>query len=260
MKRFPEQFSDLLTPFGMRVMKGQVQAALSLFRATPRYFVNLDRVVEKKKARACAELLDKHLYPLLAVEQGKIRPESISEMKYNYTESLNKTMRIKTAFFRRRTSRAYEAAERIGLIQMMRSESFVRFAEVVSGLRLNREWEIQVSCYGHGDYVGPHNDHHPEDELTKRGFIDLHVMFTNDAVAHQYLIYEEKGHFSREVDINKQGALSVYKLPFWHYTTPLTGKRGREQEARRWLLLGTFSIGKEVAEKVRGRMRRNNGS
>ena len=49
MKRFPEQFSDLLTPYGMRVLKGQVQEACSLFRATPHYFVNLDRVIEKKK-------------------------------------------------------------------------------------------------------------------------------------------------------------------------------------------------------------------
>ena len=171
-------------------------------------------------------------------------------MKYNYSESLNKTMQIKTAFFRRRTSRAYQAAEQMGLIQMMQSESFVRFAEVVSGLRLNRAWEIQVSCYGQGDYVGPHNDHHPENELMKRGFIDLHVMFTNHAVAHQYLIYEEKGHLSREVDLNKQGGISVYKLPFWHYTTPLIGKKGREQEARRWLLLGTFSIGEEFAARV----------
>jgi hypothetical protein len=247
MKRFPGQFSDLLTPYGMRVLGGQVQEAVSLFCAKPHYFVNLDRIIDKRKARACSELLDKHLYTHLALEQGRIRPESISEMRYNYDESLNKTMRVKTAFFRRRTSSAYKAAEQTGLIQMMRSESFVRFAEVVSGLRLNRVWEIQVSCYGHGDYVGPHNDHHPENELMRRGFIDLHVMFTNDAVAHQYLVYEEKGHFSREVDINKQGSISVYKLPFWHYTTPLAGKKGREQEARRWLLLGTFSIGKDAA-------------
>ncbi len=39
-----------------------------------------------------------------------------------------------------------------------------------------------------------------------------------------------------------QGAISIYKLPFWHYTTPLWGKPGREDAARRWLLLGTFRI------------------
>ena len=188
------------------------------------------------------DILDKRLYEFLAVEQSTIPKSSISDMKQNYTESLSKVMRIKTAFFHRRTARSYEAAESIGLLKMMRSDSFVRFAEAITGYQLNPEWEIQVSCYGQGDYVGPHNDHHPESETHKKGFIDVHLMFINDAVAHQYLVYEQRGHFSRLVDINKQGAVSVYELPFWHYTTPLVGKKRREGEARRWLLLGTFSI------------------
>jgi hypothetical protein len=32
----------------------------------------------------------------------------------------------------------------------------------------------------------------------------------------------------------------VYRLPFWHYTTPLAAKPGAEATARRWVLLGTF--------------------
>jgi hypothetical protein len=32
----------------------------------------------------------------------------------------------------------------------------------------------------------------------------------------------------------------VYRLPFWHYTTPLVGRPGKEDAARRWVLLGTF--------------------
>ena len=84
---------------------------------------------------------------------------------------------MKTAFFRRRTSRSYQAAETIGLLRMMRSESFVLFAESLTGLKLNRDRGIQVSCYEHGDYAGPHNDHHPESEFLKDGFVDFHVMF-----------------------------------------------------------------------------------
>jgi hypothetical protein len=186
--------------------------------------------------------LDEHLYEFLAVEQRRIPPETITQMKKNYSEQLSKTMRIKTAFFLRKNARSYQAAERIGLLRMMRSESFVRFAEAVTGYELDRPWHVQVSCYEQGDYAGPHNDHHPEFESFRRGFIDLHVMFANDAVAYHYLVYEENQHFSKILDINKQGAVSVYKLPFWHYTTPLAAKRGRERQARRWLLLGTFSI------------------
>jgi hypothetical protein len=155
---------------------------------------------------------------------------------------LAKTMRLKTAFLYRRSARSYQAAERLGLIKMMQSESFAGFAESVSGFKLSRDPNLQVICYEQGDYVGPHNDHHPEDESIRHGFIDFHVMFANSGVAHQFLVYEEKGHFSQAVDVNIQGGVSIYKLPFWHYTTPLMGKAGREQGARRWLLLGSYII------------------
>ncbi len=187
-------------------------------------------------------LMDKHLYEVLTTCHIGIPPDSVSGMKENYKEVLGKTIRFKTAFLQRRTARAYVAAEKLGLLAMMRSESFVRFAEVVTGFTLERDWDVQVTCYGHGDYVGPHNDHHPENELIRDGFIDMHVMFTNDSVAHQYLVYEDKRHFSKMVDVNTQGGVSIYKLPFWHYTTPLWGQPGRENSARRWLLLGSFTI------------------
>jgi len=34
--------------------------------------------------------------------------------------------------------------------------------------------------------------------------------------------------------------VSAYRLPFWHYTTPL---EGRGAKAARWLVLGTFLYG-----------------
>ncbi len=188
------------------------------------------------------QLLDQHLYDHLRVEQRRIAPDSISGMKENYSDTLTKTMHVKTGCLLTKTSKVYRAAERIGLIEMMRSESFARFAEVVTGLRLERNPSMQVSCYQPGDYAGPHNDHHPEFPAIRDGYIDFHVMFANGAVAHHYLVYAEEGHFSKIVDINIHGAISIYKLPFWHFTTPLKAKPGREAEARRWLLLGSFVI------------------
>jgi len=191
------------------------------------------------------QLLDDNLYQSLQVEQCSIPPESITTMEEDYSETLPKTMHIKTAFFRKKSSRAYLAATKIGLLRMMRSKSFVEFAEVVSGFKLDPDYNVQVSCYEPGDYAGPHNDHHPEEEYMKDGFVDFHVMFTNNAVKHQYLVYEHRGHFSKIVDINVQGGISIYRLPFWHYTTPLAAKPGREADARRWLLLATFPILKD---------------
>ncbi|MFS8085925.1 MAG: hypothetical protein ACMG6H_09865 [Acidobacteriota bacterium] len=242
MRRFPTEFSDLLTPRGLRILEGKSPDDCELFTRSDRYFANFSNLIRRDLAEACMRLLDEHLYDSLTIEQSRIPAESIAEMTENYSETLPKTIRIKTAFFKRKTARAYRSAEQVGLLRMMKSESFSRFAESLTGLKLDRELGIQISCYEQGDYAGPHNDHHPEDELYKDGFIDFHVMFRNDAVAHQYLVYEEKGHFSKIVSINVQGGVSVYRLPFWHYTTPLAAKPNQEAEARRWLLLGTFQI------------------
>ena len=187
-------------------------------------------------------LLDEYFYECLRVEQRKIPPESITMMKENYSDTLTKTMHVKTAFLNRKGTPAYQAAEKLGLLGMMRSESFSRFAEAITGYKLDRELNMQVSCYEQGDYAGPHNDHHPEHPSIRNGYIDFHVMFANNGVDHHYLVYAEKGHFSKIVDINVHGAISVYKLPFWHFTTPLAAKPGHEARARRWLLLGSFVI------------------
>jgi len=242
MRRFPTEFAELLSPKGIKILQGKSLNSSGLFKDADAYFANFPNLIKPSVVDDCIRLMDEHLYPNLSIEQRKIPPETITRMKVNYEERLNKTMHIKTAFFRRKDGHAYQAAKRIGLLPMMRSKSFREFAEVVTGFELEEEWGVQVSCYEPGDYAGPHNDHHPENGPLKQGFIDLHVMFANDAVAHHYLVYAEHGHFSKIVNINARGGVSVYQLPFWHYTTPLAAKRGREAEARRWLLLGTFTI------------------
>jgi len=37
-------------------------------------------------------------------------------------------------------------------------------------------------------------------------------------------------------DLAAVGGVTAYRLPFWHYTTPLEG----QPEARRWLVLASF--------------------
>jgi len=50
-------------------------------------------------------------------------------------------------------------------------------------------------------------------------------------------------HFSRIETAARPGRITAYRLPLWHYTTPLVARRGCEAEARRWVLLGTFLYG-----------------
>ena len=68
----------------------------------------------------------------------------------------------------------------------------------------------------------------------------MHLMLATRAVEHQWLVYAKGGHFTEVQGVHTLGGMTVYKLPFWHYTTPLVARPRREQEARRWVLLGTF--------------------
>jgi hypothetical protein len=242
MDSFPSEFADLLNKRGQRLIANPPK--LDVFqkkRATP--IVVFDDVIDERVARRCIELLDRAMYPVIRRMETPIPREWIASMKKNYSDSLKKTVRVKTATLNSRKSYALDAAREIGLAQMMRSQSFGAFAESVVGMPVDKKHSgRQVICYGQGDYSGPHNDHHPESPESRNGFVDLHIMFSNDAVRSQQLVYEERGFLSASHEVSGRSGIAVYRLPFWHYTTPLVGRAGREAEARRWLLLGTFDF------------------
>jgi hypothetical protein len=238
MTRFPREFADLLTRLGRRMLDGRDPTAAGALGAAP--FVALAGAVDASKARAARGLLEAHLAPhLVALAQG-IPPESITGQTRNHQERLIKTVRVRTAYLERRGARAFRAAERIGLVAMTGSESWHRFAEMLAGRALDRQSGRQVLCYGPGDYAGPHTDHHPEDPRARNGYVDMHLTLAGLGVAHQWLVYAEGGHFRHVLDVATAGGITAYRLPFWHYTTPLVAKPGRAREARRWVVLGTF--------------------
>jgi hypothetical protein len=239
--RFPDEFAQMLTNKGLAFLRGTANEACYRIRESPVPFVLLNDVIKPRIAKACVRTLDRYLLPHLTTINSKIPADSISAMDLNYSELLPKTVRVKTAYFQSKTSRSYAAGVRTGLLKMMRSQSLAAFAEMVLGLRVDRVVGCQVICYRQGDYVGPHTDHFPENEALSDGYVDLHVMFTNSAVYHHWLVYEDRRHFSRILNVNVN-AVALYRLPFWHFTTPLIGLSGREEEARRWVLLTTFAL------------------
>jgi hypothetical protein len=105
-------------------------------------------------------------------------------------------VRVKTAALDSKRAKSYARAKELGLIDLLSGESFVAFAEAVAGHKLNRKGGQQVLCYGTGDYAGPHNDHHPEDQGYEKGYLDIHLSLGSPAVEHQYLVYAKSGHFS----------------------------------------------------------------
>ena len=241
MDRFPSEFEDLLNRRGRRLFADAPKLdALVAKRRTP--ILLFDGIIDERVARECIRLLDAAVYPHLRRMHYPIPREALTGLKENYTEKLPKTMRVRTATFGSRKSNIREAAKEIGLADMMNSPSFLRFAQAVTDAPLHsNSWGRQVICYESGDYSGPHNDHHPENEDERNGFIDLHIMFSNDAVAHQLLVYEDRGYLSTAHDVSSRAAVAIYRLPFWHYTTPLIARDGKGSEARRWLLLGSFA-------------------
>lgn len=237
MRRAPAELAELLTPKGRRLLEGRTSLE-PLTRERP--FRSVRDVVDPKKAVALRDLIDRSLSGALTRMEDPIPEWTIAAMQENYAELLPKVVRVRTALLESRRAKAFKIAEEIGLIALLRSESFAQLAEALAGKRLQRSWGIQALCYGPGDYTGPHNDHHPEEEDARDGYIDVHLTLATSSVQSHFLVYAQDGHFTQMQDVNTVGGLTAYRLPFWHYTTPLQARRGKEADARRWVLLGTF--------------------
>ena len=231
----PVEFEDLLNAAGRRVLAGSHPLCGALANPRLRFLARHD-LLDRTRIERVRRTLEQTLVDKLELMERPIPPESISEMRHDYGELLPKTSRSRTIYFESRREPGVKEAERMGLTRMMRSASFRAFAEALAGRNLESGWGLQVLRYGPGDYAGPHNDHHPENKDARGGYIDLHVSLCSPGVDHQWLVYSRAGHFSEIVSVAGPATVTAYRLPFWHYTTPLVGT----PRAGRWVLLGTF--------------------
>jgi len=231
----PVEFEDLLSRAGRRLLAGT--HALCGALADPRTrFLAAEDLLDRTRVARLRRTLEAELPGVLEPIEKPVPPDTIFGMEQDYAELLPKSSRARTIYFESRREPGVKAAERIGLAHMMRSRSFHAFAEALAGRRLRSGWGLQVLRYGPGDYAGPHNDHHPENAAAKGGYIDLHLSLCTPGVEHQWLVYSRAGHFSEIVSVAGPATVTAYRLPFWHYTTPLVGS----PKSGRWVLLGTF--------------------
>jgi hypothetical protein len=231
----PVEFEDLLSRAGRRVLAGTHPLCGAL--ANPRTrFLAAEDLLDRARAARVRRTLETELPEVLEPIEKPVPPDTIFDMKQDYAELLPKSSRARTIYFESRREPGVKTAERIGLARMMRSQSFRAFAEALAGRRLKSGWGLQVLRYGPGDYAGPHNDHHPENKAAVGGYVDLHLSLCGPGVEHQWLVYSRAGHFSEIVSVARPATVTAYRLPFWHYTTPLVGM----PKAGRWVLLGTF--------------------
>ncbi|MBM3786683.1 MAG: hypothetical protein FJW30_20170 [Acidobacteria bacterium] len=197
------------------------------------------RTLRPEVRKAGLAALERTMTPYLRAVRTRVDPETIHGMTANYSETLPKSLHNNTVMLNNARTAAYRAAQSIGLVEFLTSGSLKEFAETVSGFSLEQGPGLQVICYKPGDYVGPHNDHHPEEAHLRDGYVDLQITLCNDHVERQYLLYERDGFFNQQVNIGIPSGVSVSMLPFWHQVTPMVGKN---ENARRWLLLVSFVI------------------
>jgi hypothetical protein len=236
----PTEFEDLLTSAGKRVLAGRAPEICGALADPKRRFVALGGMIATAKAERLRTTLEREMAALLSDLSQPIPPETIWEMKRNYDDWLPKSVRCRTAYLENRRGAAWKRAKELGLIDLLSSQSLIAFAEAVLGRRLDSKGGQQVLRYGPGDYSGPHTDHTPQIKRAAKGYLDVHLSLVSPGVAHQYLVYAKGGHFTEMVPVAETGCLTLYRLPFWHYTTPLQAKPKQENKAARWVLLGTF--------------------
>lgn len=233
MTQFPHEFEDLLSPAGREVLEGRHSAVGALSREG---FLAQHGLLNPAMLAGCRELLAQAFTQMLIETSRPLPPANSSKESFEDTlPKVGRLLSIPMGDFSR--ARVISAATHIGLLQMLESKSFHRFCEQLSGRRLGELMEGQVLANRPGDYAGPHTDHHPDEPLTRNGYVDVHLTFCSPGVEQQFIVYQRDGHLSAMAPIAIDGTVTAYHLPLWHYTTPL---QTRAPEDRRWLVLGTF--------------------
>lgn len=236
----PADFADLLTPRARAALDAGMPRLAGALADPARPFAALPGLLDARRCERALAALEDGMRDCLAPLSAKIPPESIWNQTRSFQERLPKVARMSSAYLGRRGSRAWTRADRAGVIDLLGSASLRRFAELLVGRALSPRIGRQILCYGAGDYIGPHHDHHPDIPAARQGYLDIHLSLVTPAVRRQQLVYARDGHLTEVVEVARQGLITAYRLPFWHYATPLEARRGRSGDARRWVLLASF--------------------
>ena len=72
MRHFPAEFSDLLSPRGLRILNGDRSQDAALFKGTP-LISPTSRPEQTGAVDDCSRLMDQHLYPHLSTSNVRSR-------------------------------------------------------------------------------------------------------------------------------------------------------------------------------------------
>lgn len=237
MTRFPDEFEALLSLEGRRVLEGTHPSAGALARGN---FCAVQGLLDPGSLPALAQLLDATFKDMLVDMVRELPPPNLSKAAFH--DTLPKVGRSRSVPFESIEGQlARQVFGLLGLKQMLESASYHRFCCALTGLPLSPLSSSQVLCNRAGDYAGPHTDHMPDDPGIASGYVDVHLTFCTPGVRAQHLVYARDGHLNAIEPIAVSGGITAYRLPLWHYTTPLETETA---DARRWLVLSSFMLKK----------------
>ena len=259
--RWPSEFTELLTNRGREILDQGLVAPQFEFDNGETPYVSLRDVVDSEQARVCLAAFESRFAAIRPYRVDyRIPGASQARPELDYSSSPFCARHYQMTCPMDGYDPRYDEAglrnsrsffDDSGLRTFAQSDSIRRFAEKVTGYELRqREGSgILVVCYGAYDYLSPHTDvSWPftagwDSENRAIAYVDFHLIFGNDAVAHQYIVMQDGAHLNKILGGPPfNGAISVYRLPLWHYSTPLVPKPGREDEARRWILMLNYQI------------------
>lgn len=245
--KFPSKFADL--DLGGFVCKNPYQQFIKGSLQTP--YQSFSGIIKQPNLLECLE----HYWPIMKnnrIEQ-KLPNNSHFDVDQDYRSSPY-TARHFQMFqgFDQELDESQEVFfKKSNLLNFCQSASLKQFAESVTGYKLSQDSKsgVLVVCYGPYDYLSSHNDVKWPlaagwTNITEpTEYVDVHLTFTTAGVDQQFLVLQN-GHFLNDIRGGKpvNGTIGVYRLPFWHYTTPLIPKEGQEDNARRWIIMVNYAI------------------
>jgi len=235
VKRFPHELEAMLSTRGRRVQAGKDRALNGGLGREGVLFAS--GLFDAKLSRQVPALLDRTFAGLLEEFADPAPPAAYASL-FNSQERLPRVGRGRSLEFGPLVeSRGSVRAAEIGLTQLLASEGFRRFAEVLAGASLTGPSSMKALLQRAGDYSGPSTGHLPEEANARGGFVALELSFGTEGITRQFSVHERDGHLNAIHRVDVHGGLTAWRLPRWHYTTPLEVKRAA---ARRWNLSHTY--------------------
>jgi hypothetical protein len=230
---FAGGLASLLTQVGARLLEaGPGGGTLAKTGARAAVYSG---AIDPSAAASCASALERSIEPHLVRQRYVLPSETRAWQVMPFSQ------RRWSCPLRDPTSASYAAAQAVGVIELLDSDSVRRLAERLSGFELAPVPGARgLFCYGPGDYIGPHTDVGPDPEAADR--IYLSFTFSDRQPAQQIFVWEGDEGLTEAADVGGGAVIQILREPTWHYTTPLVAPARASGPVRRWLAGRKFRV------------------